>query len=294
MRGYDAQSTARRWWQWQHAITANGCWQASAQLFQSVTFSESGWDRGSPASSSFWFPNHSVLLHSVATTALYPKILLVHIFISSHLHQSHSFFDLYPQCFPLFFLCFLFLSFSFNFSFSAASAISSSWLFHNPSSACTPVCVPLFAPESSLSVSILSHLSFPVKFPINEILVYKPSFYVHFMPPLLQSYHCLTISLSLFYACLLNAKSQQPAVDTSTCSACCSCQALQAEREGQTHQHTPHSGGTLWEVLWPGGAVHERNSKYSRWQRYALTIYSIYQSHFCYSLVAAVSIPYLG
>ena len=180
MRGYDPQSPARRWWQWQHAITANGCWQASAQLFQSVTFSESGWDRGSLASSSFRFPNHSILLHSVATTALYPQILLVHIFISSHLHQSHS----------------------------------------------------LYCSKNG------------------------------FVPPLLQSYHCLTISLSLFYACLLNTKSQQSlwAVDTSTCSACCSCQALQAERGGQTHQHTPHSGGTLWEVLWPEGAVHERNS----------------------------------
>ena len=30
------------------------------------------------------------------------------------------------------------------------------------------------------------------------------------------------------------------AVDTS--SACCSCQALQAEREGQTHQYPGHSG----------------------------------------------------
>ena len=33
------------------------------------------------------------------------------------------------------------------------------------------------------------------------------------------------------------------AVDTS--SVCCSCQVLQAEREGQTHQHTCHSGRTL-------------------------------------------------
>ena len=33
------------------------------------------------------------------------------------------------------------------------------------------------------------------------------------------------------------------AVDTN--SVCDSCQALQAEREGETHQHTGHSGGTL-------------------------------------------------
>ena len=46
------------------------------------------------------------------------------------------------------------------------------------------------------------------------------------------------------------------AVDTS--SVCFPCQTLQAEREGQAHQHPCHCEGTLWEVLWPGG-VHERN-----------------------------------
>ena len=34
-------------------------------------------------------------------------------------------------------------------------------------------------------------------------------------------------------------------ITTDTNSVCDSCQALQAEREGETCQHTAHSGGTL-------------------------------------------------
>ena len=44
------------------------------------------------------------------------------------------------------------------------------------------------------------------------------------------------------------------------------CQAIQAEKEGEARQHTGHSGGTLRKILRPGGGVHERNSCDAGWQ----------------------------
>ena len=49
--------------------------------------------------------------------------------------------------------------------------------------------------------------------------------------------------------CVLLLPGTIPAHTVDTSSVCYSSQALQAEKEGQAHQHTPHSGGTLCKVL---------------------------------------------